>query len=165
MKAYMHALVAALLAAQFSMAAPTLPPPNPGFERLKTLVGDWKGTATGGGSVQSSYKLVAGGSAIEEHLSHEDMVTLYHLDGKRLMLTHYCAAQNQPRMRAAAYKEGDNVLKFAFFDATNMPDKFATHMHDVTFTFHDKDHFTQEWTMYQDGKPTMKVTMDLERVK
>src|SRR5438477_1668206 len=155
MKAYLRALVAALLAAQFSMAAHTLPPPNLGFERLKTLVGDWKGTATGGGPVQSSYKLVAGGSVIEEHFSHGDMVTLYHLDGKRLMLTHYCVAQNQPRMRAMAYKEGDNALKFAFFDATNMPDKFATHMHNVTFTFRDNDHFTQEWTMYQNGKATM----------
>ena len=165
MKAYLPVFVVALFAAQFSGAAPTSPPPNPGFERLKTLVGDWKGTATGGGPVQSSYKLVAGGSVIEEHLSHGDMVTLYHLDGKRLMLTHYCVAQNQPRMRAMTYNEGDNALKFAFFDATNMPDKSAMHMHYVTFTFRDNDHFTQEWTMYQNGKSTMKVAMEFERVK
>ena len=51
------------------------------------------------------------------------------------------------------------------FDATNMPDKSAMHMHNVTFTFRDNDHFTQEWTMYQNGKSTMKVAMEFERVK
>lgn len=55
------------------------------------------------GEVRTTYKLVAGDSAIEETLSHGNMVTMYHPDGNSLMLTHYCVAQNQPRMRAANF--------------------------------------------------------------
>src|SRR5260221_2686352 len=156
--------VAAFLVATTLLAGekPAARPVMPGFEKLKSLAGEWKGKIKGGGDVQTSYKLVAGGSALEEHLSHENMVTMYHVDGKNLMLTHYCVAQNQPRMRAAAYKEGDNSLKFTFFDGTNMPDKKAMHMHNVAFTFRDNDHFTQEWTMYEDGKQTHDVVMEFD---
>ena len=137
---------------------------NPGFEKLKSLVGQWKGEMKEG-DVHTTYKLVAGGSAIEEYMSHGDMVTMYHVDGNNLMLTHYCVAQNQPRMRAVAFKSGDSTLKFAFVDATNMADPNAMHMHNLAFTFRDADHLTQEWTMYTGGKEAQKVVINLERVK
>jgi hypothetical protein len=165
MKVCMLSVVVVLFASQVLAADQPQAPGNPGFEKLKSLAGEWKGEMPDGEKVRTTYKMVGAGSAIEEHLSHAEMVTIYHVDGKRLMLTHYCAAQNQPRMRAAAYKTGDNTLKFIFFDATNMPDKLAMHMHNLTFTFRDNDHFTQEWTLYQDGKETQKVVMNLERVK
>ena len=159
--------VATMLSATSLLAAvkPATPPSNPGFEKLKSLAGEWKGKMHDGGDVHTIYKLVAAGSAIEEHLSHADMVTMYHLDGKNLMLTHYCAAQNQPRMRGAAFKDGDNMLKFSFVDGTNMADKQAMHMHNVAFTFRDSDHFTQVWTLYENGKESRKVVMEFERVK
>lgn len=140
-------------------------PVNLGFEKMKSLVGTWKGKTEGDEKVTVNYRLVAGGAAIEEQLSHGDMVTMYHLDGGKLMLTHYCVAQNQPRMRAATFKGGDKTLSFAFFDATNMADSKAMHMHNLVFSFSDADHFTQEWTLYQDGKESQKVVINLERVK
>ena len=158
-------LVTLLAAPLFAADKPSASPPNPGFEKIKSLVGEWNGKMKEGGDVHTTYKIVAAGSAIEEHMSHADMVTMYHVDGKSLMLTHYCAAQNQPRMRASVFKEGDRSLKFSFIDGTNMPDKKAMHMHNVAFAFRDADHFTQEWTLYQDGKATEHVVMEFERAK
>jgi hypothetical protein len=157
-------LVAPPLWADVAVPAPAAPG-NAGFEKLKSLVGNWKGKTTDGNDVSVAYRLVAGGSAIEEHLSVADMVTMYHVDGKDLMLTHYCAAGNQPRMKAAGFKDGDKTLAFVFVDATNLPDQKAMYMHDVTFTFVDADHLVATWTHYDGGKDAGKVVMNLERVK
>jgi hypothetical protein len=157
-------LVAMPLWADMAAPAPKAPG-NAGFEKMKTLVGDWKGKTAEGNHIGVTYRLVAGGSAVEEHISFADMVTMYHVNGKNLMLTHYCAAGNQPRMKAAPFKEGDKTLAFVFLDATNLPDKKAMYMHDVTFTFVDADHLVAEWTHYEGGKDAGKVVMTLERVK
>src|SRR5713226_971817 len=65
------------------------------FARLKTLVGEWEAD-TKMGKAHVSYELIAGGTA----LKMPAMLTVYHLDGERLLLTHYCMAGNQPRMQA-----------------------------------------------------------------
>jgi len=74
------------------------------------------------------------------------MVTVYHPDGGRLMMTHYCSLHNQPRMRADTAPAENGKLVFNFVDATNMPSPDAMHMHKLVVTFVDKDHFAQEWT-------------------
>lgn len=165
MKPFMLSLAVALVASQAIAADQPKPPANPGFDKLKSLVGEWKGNMKDEGEVRTTYRLVAADSAIEETLSHGNMVTMYHPDGNSQMLTHYCAAHNQPRLRAANFTAGDNVRKFLFVDASNMSDLNAMHMHNLTFTFHDADHFTQEWTMYQGGKETEKVAMNFTRAK
>ena len=157
-------LVATPLWADMAASA-TKAPGNAGFEKMKTLVGDWKGKTAEGADITITYRLVAAGSAVEEHLSFADMITMYHVDGANLMLTHYCAAGNQPRMRAGEFKDGDRILKFVFRDATNLPDKKAMYMHDATFTFVDADHLTAEWTHFIGGKAAGKVVMAMERVK
>ena len=138
---------------------------NAGFEKMKSLVGQWRGKTQDGGEIAITYRLVAAGSVVEEHLSVADMITMYHVDGNDLMLTHYCAAGNQPRMRAGAFKEGDKTLAFSFVGATNMPDKNAKHMHNANFTFTDADHLVAEWTHYDAGKESGGIVMTLERVK
>jgi hypothetical protein len=39
------------------------------------------------------------------------------------------------------------------------------HMHDVTFTFVDKDTLKTEWTHYMDGKPAGNVVFEFKRKK
>ena len=53
--------------------------------------------------IVSVIKVTAGGSAVHETLfpgSAHEMVSVYHLDGADLVMTHFCALGNQPRMKA-----------------------------------------------------------------
>jgi hypothetical protein len=138
------------------------------FDRLKTLVGEWEGTAGNSQQAAVSYRLVSSGSALEETLhvgKDETMITVYHLDGDRLMLTHYCAAGNQPRMVATPDPNNPNILAFKFLDATNMPSPDAGHMRNLTVTLADKDHFTQQWGWREKGKEDKWELFKLTRKK
>jgi hypothetical protein len=127
---------------------------NPAWEKMKTLVGDWSGDSPEG-KVQISYKLVSSGKALMESIREpggSDMVSLYHPDGSRLVMTHYCSAGNQPRMRAAGLSEGGKKLAFSYLDATNLASPDEMHMVRLVVTFDDADHLTQEWTERAKGK-------------
>jgi hypothetical protein len=132
---------------------------SPGFEKIKALAGEWtaKGAGEHAAPLKVSYALTSAGSAVVETMDtgdHGSMVTVYHPDGDAVMLTHYCASGNQPRMRA---KGGDKELAFAFVDATNLSSPDAMHMHDLKVTFDDADHITEEWTTAVGGKRTPMV--------
>ncbi len=131
--------------------APSETKDAPGFDRLKTLVGEWRGKDSDGKVVDVSYNLTAANTAVMETLKMSDgatMVTLYHSDGKRLMMTHYCLLGNQPRMQGAV---DDKSLAFSFVDATNLPSRDAPHMYKLVMRFPDKDQLTHEWTMRASG--------------
>src|SRR5262245_25040926 len=127
------------------------------FDRLKSLAGEWH-TTVNGVPAQLTYELVANGTTLLERESggnRPTMLTLYHRDGDRLLLTHYCMAGNQPRMQARAYDAAAATLAFDFIDGTNMPNAAAGHMHSTTIHFVDAQHIDTEWQYYQNGKPTM----------
>ena len=75
------------------------------FEALKKLAGDWVEVGKDGkltDKVVSTLRVTSGGTAVQETIfpgSDHEMVTMYHLDGADLVLTHYCMLGNQPRMR------------------------------------------------------------------
>jgi hypothetical protein len=78
---------------------------HPEFDKIKSLAGNWEGKETEGNPVHVRYKVVSGGTAVMESIlekSEAQMITVHYLDGDQLMLTHYCVANNQPRMRADA---------------------------------------------------------------
>jgi hypothetical protein len=79
------------------------------------------------------------------------MLTVYYLDGNRLLLTHFCMAGNQPRMEAASYDPAAGVLRFRFLDATNLTTPGAGHMHNSAFRFVDDNHLTSDWQFYENG--------------
>ena len=80
------------------------------------------------------------------------MVTLYYLDGDHLMMTHYCMANNQPRMRADSSTSSTSAIKFTFVDATNLSGPDAGHMHAHSIIWKDADHVTQQWTWREKGQ-------------
>ena len=123
-----------------------------GYDKLKSLVGVWEANGPDGSPVTATYKLVAGGTALEETLSHGGMVTMYHVDGDSILLTHYCMGDNQPRMRASGLSDDGKMLDFKFVDATNLAKPTATHMHALKMTFVDADHITEEWFHSREGK-------------
>lgn len=135
-----------------------------GFEKMKSLAGVWEGEDHEGNPVRVSYKVVSEGSAVMEAIDHNQskdmMITMYHLDGDRLLMTHYCSAGNQPRMRLTGSLPMS--LSFEMFDATNMKSKDDPHMHKLVIKWVDKDHLTQEWTLRANGKDTQHM-FTLER--
>lgn len=68
------------------------------FDLMKSLIGNWEGKAGDMGTASVSYKLTAGGSALMSEIQSqkdgksEDMISMIHMDGGRVLLTHYCAA-------------------------------------------------------------------------
>ena len=124
------------------------------FDKLKTLAGNWEGAA-GGMTSKVSYRVISNGSVIEETMQNgteDPMVTIYHLDGDRLMVTHYCGAGNQPRMVASPDPSKPNVFAFRFLDATNLSSTQEGHMRDLVLTIVDRDHITQQWTWHAQNK-------------
>jgi hypothetical protein len=143
-------ILAALgLAGALAMAAPAEEAKlNAAWEKMKMLVGDWEGTAEGH-SAKVSYRLVSSGTTLEESLSTPDgggMVTMYHPDGSRILMTHYCSENNQPRLRAAGLSPDGKSVAFQFIDVTNLSSPDAPHMVGLVLLFQDADHMTQRWT-------------------
>ena len=131
------------------------------FDKMKALVGQWEATSPEG-KTRITFQLISEGSALMESMARESMVTVYHLDGASIMMTHYCSAGNQPRMRAQSSK-GDSIT-FQFVDAANLKGSTDGHMQRLVIKFLDKDHVTEEWTWKADGKETTSV-FHLQRVK
>ena len=142
-----------------------------GLEPFAQLAGEWEGKEMSGNKAELDlkvkYKVTAAGSAVMETIfpdTPQEMVTLIHPDGENLVLTHYCMLGNQPRMKAKAKSEGNQVA-FKFDSATNLKSENDPHMHEVTYTFVDKDTFKTEWTHYDGGKATETVVFEFKRKK
>lgn len=137
------------------------------FSRLKTLEGNWVGD-TQMGKVQLSYELIAGGTSLVEREKGEkmpEMMTVYFVDGDRLLLTHYCMAGNQPRMQATSFNPESGDLEFHFLDATNLANPNAGHMHNAKIHIVDKDHLSSQWEFYENGQKKMAETSQYTRVR
>lgn len=134
------------------------------FEKLKGMVGTWVGKDSSGEAVKLEYQLTGAGSAVMEiDPGHGGMTTIWTLDGDRVLMTHYCAARNQPRMAAKGMDDGK--AHFEFVDASGMKTPNDIHMHEVTYTFTADGKVEQDWTMYKGGKAVgnEKFTMALEK--
>ena len=132
------------------------------FAQLKLLTGSWEGKTSDGMPLQVSFHETAGGSALMSEIQGDHgMVSMIHLDGpNRLLMTHYCAAGNEPRMEASVSPDGKTIT-FTFFDGTNIaPD--AGHMQSMVLTMVDSNHHTEDWTFVAQGKETKRF-FDLRR--
>ena len=134
------------------------------FATIKSLPGTWEGKGPNGQSFQVTFKATARGSAVlsEIVVPNEDMISMIHLDGPdRLLLTHYCAAGNQPRMKASLSPDG-KVITFNYVDATNLATADEGHMQKMILTVVDENHHTEEWVFVDHGKEHKEV-FDLHR--
>jgi len=134
------------------------------FQRLAGLEGNWTGKGSQGQTVDVSFRMTAGGSALMSEIhghGPENMITMFHMDGDRLLMTHYCGAGNQPRMKVVSADA--KSVSFEFVDGTNIKPGDG-HMQRVTFTQPDATHHTEEWTFLDHGKEVKEVFV-LERTK
>lgn len=132
------------------------------FTAIKNMPGTWEGTSAEG-PVKVTFKVTGGGSSVmSEILGKEDMISMINMDGpNRLLLTHYCAMGNQPRMEASVSSDG-KTFTFTYVDATNLATPDAGHMQRMTLTLLDENHHTEEWVFADHGKER-KVVFDLRR--
>lgn len=131
------------------------------FARLKTLVGTWRATSANGRPT-ITYRLSAGGTVLVETWTlspTRESLTLYHLDGRSLIATHYCPIGNQPRLRLA--EAGADRLRFAFRDATNLDRSKDSHQHALSLRF-DGDRIVREET-YRERRKDETDVLTFER--
>jgi hypothetical protein len=143
---------------------------HPGLERIKKLAGTWVAADKDGkptDQVVSVFKVTANGSAVQETLfpgqAHE-MLSIYHRDGADLVMTHYCALGNQPRMKADP-KSPKNQIRFEFAGGTNIDPAKDMHMHEGIITFVDDDHITFCGECWKDGKAVKDQECNMKLVR
>ncbi len=142
--------------------------PGAAFERLKSLAGTWQGQAgdeKGGPPAIVVYRVASAGSVVQETLfpgtSHE-MISMYHMADGNLVLTHYCAMGNQPRMRLDTAASSAARLVFAFDGGSNFDPAKDPHVHSGVIEIAG-DALRSEWASWQGGKEAGRKTFDLRR--
>ncbi|MFN0245200.1 MAG: hypothetical protein ACKVWV_20130 [Planctomycetota bacterium] len=138
------------------------------FERLRALAGKWEGKSTKGWTEEVSFETIAGGSCVVESSfdahPNEKMLTIFYMDGPQLMLTHYCVAKNQPRLRATEFGDDATSITFTFQDATNLPSRDRGHMDKCHIRFLGPDRLSVRWTWFQDGQEKWMEEIEHRRV-
>jgi len=138
------------------------------LERLKALAGEWQGTAesVSGPPAAARYEVGSGGSIVRELLfpgTDHEMMSVYHLVDGQLVLTHYCALGNQPRMKLKA-SSGDDLV-FDFDGGTNFVPEKDPHIHGGRIHFVSPDRMEQGWTVFVGGRQADEKKLFLMRKK
>jgi len=140
-----------------------------GFERLKALEGEWidvDGVFGTKGAVAVTYKVTGGGHTLVETFpvgTPQEMVTVYHLDGNEVALTHYCTSNTQPRMRSKGVD--GNRLAFEFAGGANIDPAKNSYMHAVRIEFVSADEIKATWSNWAKGKSDHEATFRVVRKK
>jgi len=173
MKNKIITLGATLLLSALALTRAAEPPkPAPAsaeFERMKSLVGTWKGTTDmGQGPVEmvSQYRLLAGGSVLEEKVfagTPNEMTTMYYDKNGKLALTHYCLFGNRPGMILESADA--KTMRFAFDESCGINVKKESHMHAMTLIFEDANTLTASCKAFMDGKEMPEHPTTLKRVR
>lgn len=121
--------------------------------QVKGLAGEWDQVDEHGKAIGTiSFKVTSGGNVVREVMfpgTEHEMTNVYHMDGDSLVMTHYCAVGNQPRMRArrgtlpAGGKPGEIALTFDSVSNHRGADEPV--MGNMTLVFVDQTHYREEW--------------------
>lgn len=140
---------------------------GPMFKFVSRLAGDWAMTGPDGKPMLAMRThVMAGGSAIAETMfpgGPHEMINMYHLDGNELVMTHYCAAGNQPRMQCSSTDGKSVELKLR--DVSNRVNPDESYMGYLKVTLVDDDHLIQEWKNFSGSKEMGQVKFEYTRVK
>ncbi len=150
------------------------------FDKMKTLAGTWEGPVTVNPPqadintdkpVHVSLRVTSRGNALVHEMQesgapldparYDHPVTMFYLDGERLLLTHYCDAGNRPRMTAKLTPDGK--IEFDFLDLAG-GNQYG-HMYHAVFTVIDANHHIEDWTYMMPGDKPVHAHLDLQRAK
>jgi len=136
------------------------------FDRVKDLEGTWEmNDETGNRIVGTVYTVSSGGSVVREIMfpgTDHEMTNVYHMDGPTLVMTHYCALGNQPRLRAVA-ADPAGPIRFTTDSVTNYTARAQPYMGQLTLVMTGKDSLRQEWKSFNMGPQGHDATFDLTR--
>ncbi|MFN2513235.1 MAG: hypothetical protein ABR568_17660 [Pyrinomonadaceae bacterium] len=125
-------------------------------EKLKILTGSWQGTVMNI-PINFTIRPASSGTAIlhEGHTTAEgppkNEITMFYVNGDRLLATHYCDAGNRSNMEGKLSADG-KVLEFSFLDVVG-PTR-GGYLKDMVITMTDADHHIVAFTFVMpDGKP------------
>jgi hypothetical protein len=129
------------------------------FNQLKSLVGEWKAVQDGV-PVKETYTLTANGTTLmaETRPGNEPaMITMFTIDGDRLVAKHYCIAGNQPEMVSSNPNNLQKGVTFNLARVTGMKTPDDWHNTGVIITLDDPNHMTQRWTYLYKGETGSNV--------
>lgn len=138
------------------------------FDKLKALAGSWEGTFDGKPEA-ITFRVTSSGNALLHEATQvgrpEDPLTMFYLEGDRLLMSHYCDAGNRPRMAGRMSSDGKTV-EFTLLDVANSNSSQYGHMQQVLITILDANHHTEDWIFWvQGGEPPVRAHYDLHRAK
>ncbi len=140
------------------------------FTPITTLEGDWEmPDEEGAMTIASRFAVTANNSAVREIMfpgSPYEMTNLYHMDGNDLVITHYCAAGNQPRMVAStATHTAEGTTYFFDLDSiSNLRPEHDHYMGNMTLTILNDGSLREEWRSYErDGSLSEPTTFVMHR--
>ncbi len=166
-------LTATLVIAAAAIAGDEAPPAfdatGTALEPMTKLVGYWTtpdNDNDGKPDATVKYFTTSNGSAVVEMLfpgTDHEMVTMYNLDDGELVMTHYCALGNQPRLVGEETSPG--VIEFTLRDGMNMDPETDMYMGGMTLTMHDADHMTQAWRSFKGRESQGQMMFEFRRQK
>lgn len=151
-------------------SAPVPPDTQAAWETMKKLAGEWEGETADAQRIKATltFRVTSGGHAVMEQLfpgTEHEMVTMYHLDGPELVMTHYCSAGNQPHLALDHQASKPDDVTFKFVSGTNMDPKVDGHIHGVHFKLVDENNLQAEWTAFKNDKPDHTLVAKFVRKK
>ena len=139
------------------------------FERMKGLVGTWKGKVDmgkGQEEITVQYRVIAAGSVVEERCfagTPNEMVTMFYDKDGKLAMTHYCMLGNRPTMTV---KSSDaKSISFQLDKESSCIDcAKEAHMNAISLRFDDANTLTTTCKAMMDGKEMPEHPTTLKRV-
>ena len=137
------------------------------FEKMKSLEGSWQGTIMGM-SINITIRPASSGTAILHEATgdgkrppdHE--ITMFYVDGDRLLATHYCDAGNRQRFEGKLSPD-EKTIEFTFIDVAGGTQRGLVKR--MMFTIIDANKHLVELTfILPDGKP-LEARGEFQRTK
>lgn len=132
------------------------------LSNLRRLAGSWKIEHPKSGrekELRIQFQVIASDSVVVETFvrkNSQPTQTMYHLDGSRLIATHYCAQGNQPRLQLSRQSTPQR-LEFEFLDATNLESNSQSHLIQLSFDLADAQRVRREEVYSGDGQTDTTV--------
>ena len=137
------------------------------FDQMKTLAGTWQGTIMGI-SIKLTIRLASSGTAIVHEWDRggggppDHEITMFYLDGDRLLATHYCDAGNRPRFEGKLSPDG-NTIEFSFLDVAGSTQGGLVKR--MAFTIVDANKHIVEFTFILPDRKPMQLRGEFQRTK